>query len=70
MDSNLYHKSGEATNMSRWSVFNLYSPWFVKPYFQFHKFMKNKKITNHEKKLMHFNSIPPYDQNVRINTLF
>ena len=31
MDTGLIHRGGISTKTSRWSVFNIYTPWFVKP---------------------------------------
>ena len=31
MDTGITHRGGISTNTSRWSIFNIYSPWFVKP---------------------------------------
>ncbi len=69
MDSNLLHLAGDATHKRRWSIFNLYSPWFVKPYFQFTKLINKNKISNKLRKILHFNSIPPLDYNKRTHTL-
>ena len=69
MDVNLLHKAGDPTHMSRWSVWNKYSPWFVKPYFQFDKIIRSKKISKNVKKVLHYNSIPPKNYNIRRNTI-
>jgi len=70
MDSNLMHKAGNPSKLRRWSIFNLYAPWFVKPYFQFYNLIKKKKkLNSRDKKLLHFNSIPPTDFNKRRFTL-
>ena len=69
IDSNLAHRAGDPGNIDRWSIFNLYSAWFVKPYYQFDKIVKKKKLLKKVKKLLHFNSTPPDNQNIRISTL-
>ena len=69
IDSNLVHRAGISGDKSRWSIFNLYSPWFVKPYYQFDKIINKKKISLRTRKLLHFNSVPPTSQNIRISTL-
>ena len=69
MDVNLLHKAGDPSHLSRWSVWNKYSPWFVKPYFQFDKIIKNKKISKKLKKILHFNSIPPENYTSRRSTV-
>jgi len=69
MDAAMWHKSGKASNKSRWSMFNLYGPWFHKPYFDYYNMMKNKKklkIPKKIKKLLHFNSTPPLNDEVRL----
>ena len=71
MDTGLTHRGGISTKTSRWSVFNIYTPWFVKPYFNYKKMLGNKanKLKKDEKKILHFFSEPPRSQNERINTL-
>ena len=69
VDSNLAHRAGESGDIDRWSIFNLYSAWFVKPYYQFDKIVNKKKLLKRVKKLLHFNSAPPTNQNIRISTL-
>ena len=69
IDSNLVHRAGESGDIDRWSIFNLYSAWFVKPYYQFDKIINKKKLLKRVKKLLHFNSTPPANQNIRISTL-
>ena len=71
MDTGLIHRGGVSTKTSRWSVFNIYTPWFVKPYFNYKKLLGSKanKLKKHEKKILHFFSEPPRSQNERINTL-
>ena len=69
MDAAMWHKSGVASNISRWSMFNLYGPWFHKPYFNYYEMLKNKKnvkITKNLKKLLHFNSMPPKNDDIRL----
>ncbi len=69
MDSNLNHKAGIPSKNSRWSIFNIYSPWFVKPYFQFNKLNYKMKLNKKLKKILHFNSTPPLNYNYGIKTL-
>jgi len=69
MDSNLLHLAGVPSTINRWSIFNLYSPWFVKPYFQFTKLINKQKLSKKLQKILHFNSIPPIDYNKRTATL-
>ena len=58
MNTGIWHKAGESSNSSRWSIFSIYSGWFVKPYFKYDYFYK-LKIKKSLKKLLHFNSQPP-----------
>ena len=71
MDTGIWHKGGQPTSISRWSVFNIYTPWFVKPYFNYKAMLKNKikKISTKHKKILHFFSDPPKSHSERINTL-
>ena len=59
MDSGMWHKGGESTLKSRWSIFSIYTGWFVKPYYNYSKFFKINKLSNKYKKLLHYNSTPP-----------
>ena len=58
MNTGIWHKAGESSNSSRWSIFSIYSGWFVKPYFKYDYFYK-LKVKKSLKKLLHFNSQPP-----------
>ena len=44
MDTSLWHTAGPPSKESRWSVFNMYGPWFVKPYFRYYDMFEEKKI--------------------------
>ena len=69
IDSNLVHKQLVFLEIKvDGQYLTLYSPWFVKPYYQFDKII-NKKISLRTRKLLHFNSVPPTSQNIRISTL-
>lgn len=68
-DSGLWHRGGEHSEVRRWSIFNMYGPWFVKPYFDFTKMVDPLKIGPRLKALLHFNSIPPVNEYERFNTL-
>ena len=52
MDTGITHRGGISTKTSRWSIFNIYSPWFVKHYFNYQKLLgnKGKKLNKKEKK--------------------
>ena len=59
MDSGMWHKAGKSSNNSRWSIFSIYTGWFVKPYYDsrkiknLKKFLKNYFInTQHRLKLV------------------
>ena len=69
MDTGITHRGGVSTKTSRWSIFNIYSPWFVKPYYQFNQIIKKKKLSRRTQKLLHFYSTPPENQNIKITTL-
>ncbi len=71
-DSGIWHKGGKPNKMSRWSLFSYYSPWFVKPYYQYDKMLGTKKIRSlnkNLKRLLHFNSTPPINDDIRIGTV-
>jgi ectoine hydroxylase-related dioxygenase (phytanoyl-CoA dioxygenase family) len=71
-DAGLWHRGGPATGKSRWSVFNVYSPWFVKPYFRFNDMIardNNIELTADLRRIFHFDSIPPIDEDEGIATL-
>ena len=72
MDTSLWHTAGPPGKESRWSVFNMYGPWFVKPYFRYYDMFEEKKIMKFSRllhKLLHFGSNPPLNQNERLATL-
>ena len=71
MDANLIHTGSAAKNKSRWTIFNLFSHWHVKPYFDYPLMFVDSAhlLSSQTKKLLHFNSIPPVNENDRINTL-
>ena len=71
MDTGIWHKGGKPNDTSRWSIFSYYSPWFVKPYYQYDKMIGQKKMKSLNKKLkklLHFNSTPPINDDRRIGT--
>ena len=70
MDTGVWHRGGEPSDESRMSIYSYYSPWFVKPYYDFPNiFSKSKNIDNKVKKLLHFNSTPPGINDDRIYTV-
>lgn len=71
MDSNIVHSGTDATNVSRWTIFNLYSHWHVKPYFNYPEIFKEQRMLLKKETLkqLHFNSMPPINENLRVNTL-
>ena len=72
MDAGVWHRGGPSSPRSRWGVFNLYSPWYVKPYFDFPKMMGEdfgESASPVLQRLLHYASQPPRDETVRINTL-
>ena len=61
-DSSLWHKGGNPSIHTRLSIFSLYGPWWIKPYFNYEKMLgknKLKKLNNKVRKLLHYNSKPP-----------
>ncbi len=71
-DSALWHRTGVPGERSRWSIFNMYGPWFMKPYFRFRENFTAERIARmpaQVKRLLHLHSTPPVDPNARINTV-
>lgn len=71
-DSALWHRTGTPTEISRWSVFNMYGPWFMKPYFRFAETMSRAELEvlpPKVQKLLHLNSTPPRNEATRTATL-
>ena len=71
-NSALWHRTGVPNDESRWSIFNMYGPWFMKPYFRFRENFPADRIAAMPpvvKRLLHLHSTPPVDPNARINTL-
>ena len=58
MDTGMWHKAGDSSNTSRWSIFSIYTGWFVKSYYDYEVITK-KKIKKIYKKLLHAYSTPP-----------
>ena len=67
MDTGTYHKAGEPTLNSRWSIFSIYTGWFVKPYFDYRKIYKKFKMNENIKRILHYFSRPPEIDYVRIH---
>lgn len=71
-DSALWHRTGTPTPISRWSVFNMYGPWYMKPYFRFAENFTQAQLEAmppRVQKLLHLLSTPPVDPNVRTGTV-
>ena len=71
-DSGLWHKGGKSTNKSRWSIFNYYGPWWMKPYYLFDQMLGKKKLNNLNtdlKRMLHVYSTPPKNNSIRVSTL-
>ena len=72
MDSGTWHRSGPASNKSRWGVFSLYTPWFMKPYYRYPEMLGDQFGENLSpvlKQILHYDSIPPLNDEERIATL-
>ena len=50
MDTGIYHKAGNPSSKTRWSIFSIYTGWFVKPYFDYKKIFKKFKLKENQKK--------------------
>jgi len=72
MDSGTWHRSGPASNRSRWGVFSLYTPWFMKPYYRYPEMLGNKlgdELSPHLRQILHYESTPPLNEEERLATL-
>ena len=72
MDSGMWHRSGSISEKSRWGAFNMYGPWFVKPYFRFYDMLGHefgKQLSPQLRRLLHYRSIPPLHEEERLNTV-
>jgi hypothetical protein len=58
IDDNVFHKAGLPTAQSRWMLFCSYTPWYVKPYFDFAK-VDLPDMTPYEAHCLHKTSTPP-----------
>jgi hypothetical protein len=64
MDSALWHRVGDASGARRWMIFNMYGPWFMKPYFDFSSMFPPSEAAGLQpllRQLLHFDSRPPRD---------
>ena len=71
-DAALWHRAGAPSEISRWSVFNMYGPWFMKPYFRFAENMSRDQLAalpQRVQKLLHLHSTPPANEALRTGTL-
>ena len=71
-DSRLWHgTTANKENKSRWAIVSTFSSWFIKQKMDMPRSIPKKiykKCNNLEKQLLGFSSIPPKDENERINT--
>jgi ectoine hydroxylase-related dioxygenase (phytanoyl-CoA dioxygenase family) len=71
-DSAIWHKSGIPSKYSRWGIWNVYTQWWVKPYFRYHDMFNRKirkKLDKNICKILHLNSIPPLNGKKRVLTV-
>lgn len=72
IDGGIWHKGGIPNFENRWSMFSYYGPWFMKPYFRFPEMLgKNfgKKCNKELKRLFHYNSTPPLNEEESLYTI-
>ncbi len=67
IDDNIFHSAGNPTLNSRWMLFCSYTPWFVKPYFDFAN-TKMSNLSDYEAHCLHMTSTPPQSNDVLRNT--
>lgn len=58
MDDHVFHKTGSANLNSRRVIFINFTPWYIKPYFNYSASVK-KNDSFFIKYIMHANSTPP-----------
>jgi phytanoyl-CoA dioxygenase PhyH len=70
-DSGLWHRGGPPSRQSRWAIFSMYGPWFMKPYYRFQDMMQDRKasLSPDLLRLFHFDATPPRDEDEGISTL-
>lgn len=72
-DGSLWHAGGKKTvECERWSIIASYSRWFVKPSFEMTKNTPKDIfdiLTDRQKELFGYTSVPPVDENERTRTL-
>jgi ectoine hydroxylase-related dioxygenase (phytanoyl-CoA dioxygenase family) len=65
IDDNIFHKAGLATKDSRWLLFCSFTPWFIKPYFDYTQIQLDA-MTSYEAHCLHQTSKPPmYNEQLR-----
>ncbi len=72
MDSALWHRVGPPSTERRWTLFNMYGPWFMKPYFDFSTMFSSDEADRMPPKyqqLLHYDSRPPRDHTESTITL-
>jgi len=67
IDDNLFHRAGVATPHSRWMLFCSYTPWYVKPYFDFSATVM-PDLTEYEAHCLHMTAVPPRPEERLRNT--
>lgn len=71
-DAAIWHAVGPFSTNSRWGVFNMYGPWFMKPYFDFPQMFDGEKVadmTPVQRQLLHLESQPPLNCDQGLATL-
>ena len=71
-DCGIWHTAGHPNENTRWSIFNFYAPWYIKPYYDYPNMFSDKEkieLSDRLMQLLHFNSQPPKLQTNRVNTV-
>lgn len=71
-DSSIWHKSGVPSTLSRWGIWNVYTQWWVKPYFRYSELFNKRVRKTFNKKILqilHLNSTPPLNAKKRTLTV-
>jgi len=71
-DAALWHAVGSTTDQSRWGVFNMYGPWFMKPYFDFSTMFTHEQFSAMspiQRQVLHYDSLVPANASTNRATL-
>lgn len=75
-DTGLWHRGGPPSALDRWSLYAYYGPWFVKSYFRYPEMLSQEfgqdfgeTLTRPLRRLLHYTSTPPLNEDERRSTV-